>query len=168
MRLRTIGVPEHNSYPFFFFFFRDTLLGMWFGRRLYDWVFASHPLIAQGIEGTLEFLYDVIASPASGHHVDVFVVPLAISETVTLSVSVTLIGAWIIFAITVARNKWVKKLPLARRLTLVVVAAFAAYGLTNLYARWTFNKYLAKHPPNSERAPTTVDDKMAAKELFKK
>jgi hypothetical protein len=49
------------------------------------------------------------------------------------------------------------------------VAAFVAYGLTRLYARWTFDKYLAK-PPASASAPTTVDDKIAQKilELFRK
>jgi hypothetical protein len=129
----------------------------WYGRWLtYQWrrldraevrthtkLMRRYPLTAKSVEWCLGFIYDIIISPAFAIILALLLVGLVASEIVTIIVSLSIISAWLIFVITVAR--YVKSLPILRRFIVVALFACVAASLSQLYVRWILDSYARRH-----------------------
>jgi hypothetical protein len=126
--------------------------------RFHNRMVRRYPTTTLVAETTLEFLYAIIASPISAVILALLLVPLVISDKVPVIVSFSIVGAWVVFVIAVARTPIVRKLTLPRRILVVIVGACIAFMASQFYKQWVLHSYYARqaHEPITPTPPVST------------
>jgi len=162
----------------------------WYVRRLKAWwrsiniaeirfnrkMFERYPVAARVVEGVLEFIYGILASPISALIVALLLVGLVISEVTGVIVSLSAFAAWFVFVVAIPRQPAIKRLPILRRIFICALCACVSFGLGRLYVKWVLSEYYIHHGssvasvPVAKEANDGVDQKIIGtlQELLKK
>lgn len=130
----------------------------------------KYPLLAKVGGTVLRFLYDAATHPAFAVVLALLLVGFVISGAVTIVVSVSVYGAWLIAVLWLAHSETVKRINILPRFILVFgFAALAAFA-ANRYVNWCLLNYTANQPKVVQSDSRTNNDQLLGRmrELFKK
>jgi len=131
-------------------------------RDLLDGIISKRfPLAVRIGDWLLRQTYGVIVSPPFALILTFLLVGLAISEVVPIIVSVSVLGAWLVAILSIARYEAVRKLRILEQIIVVTIAATLMASAGYWYIRWCLVHYYAKHTvvaPQTETAQTGTDE----------
>lgn len=109
--------------------------------RLHSGLYQRFPKVMALGGWLLRTFYDFAVSPAFAVILSLLLVGLVISGVVPLIVSLSVVGAWLVAILSIAKNRQVNKLRIAERLVVVFgVAALMAWG-ADRYVKWCLFNY---------------------------
>lgn len=115
----------------------------------------------------LEFVYLKVSEPITALIVSLLLVPFVMSDYVTIIVTVSVLAAWLLFILRIARGERIKLVPVVARLLILLVIGFPSWKLAQCYIGWSLTNYDAETngapiaPPRRIPAPSvwkTVHD----------
>jgi hypothetical protein len=119
-------------------------------RKLESRVKERHPFAWSLLERSVEWIFGIITSPAFAVVLTLLLVGLVISDVVKLIVSVSTVAAWLVAVLAVTKSGPIRRLPIIRRIVILILFA-AVSGLgSNRYIHWCVDQYAKKHAEKHE------------------
>jgi hypothetical protein len=117
-----------------------------YDNELHKIVSFRFPKTVRFMDTLLQWLYDICISPAFAIILSLLLVGLVLSEIAPLIISLSVVLAWWVAVLSVAKASWVNRLNIVRRLFLVLVMAFVMAGFGNWYIKFCLASYYRHHP----------------------
>ncbi len=139
-------------------------------QNLHTYVYARWPRQVSFIGKTLQLLYIFFTSPSFAVVLTLLLVGLVISEEVNVIVSISIVSAWLVATLSLAKADWLNKLRIGRRLLIFLCIAALMAFVSDRYARWCLIHYTLAHsnstePKSIERAQELPTNDQIANDL---
>jgi hypothetical protein len=124
-----------------------------FDLRMHSHILAKYPRLLPVVDGILELLYAICASPITALVVSLLLVPFVISGAIPVIVWGSVTMAWVLCTLSLARAAFMKQLSLISRFVLLVIVAAGLIGASRRYIRWSLLSYYANLPQQVSPTP---------------
>ena len=114
--------------------------------QFHEYFYANWPRTIWIIGALLRFLYAVCVAPAFAVILALLLVGLVISGKVTVIVSISVVAAWLVASLSVAKFEWINQQRIGRRLVIVLCAAILMAFIADRYVRWCLASYANSQP----------------------
>lgn len=127
---------------------------------------AKYPRQLKIIGASVEWIYNLFVSPAFAMVVSFLLVPLVVSEAISLTTWACVSAAWLVVVFGVARQPNIKRLSILKKIVTVVGVSAAMAILGTRYISFTLRSYYRHHPSQAtDNSGEKVNDDLLAKRM---